>query len=270
MTSTKWRWRIITAALLIAGILALAYSPAAQWLGQRSDAALIADLDREVGTAPHSTAESRLAEADSYNRTLALGGIPTQSYLQMVSIYPDRALARLRIPAINLDQAIHHTMDESVLSRGLGHMEGSSLPVGGEDTNAVIGGHRGMASIVGFTYLNEVGVGDAIYLDTLGQTLLYQVVSTEVLTPGEADMQPIQPGRDLVTLVTCTPLGLNTDRIVVIAERVLPIPAAMANPDMSDIPGFPWWAVFVAAGVSATAFYLLYPKLRNRNHDNEN
>lgn len=183
---------------------------------------------------------------------------------RIVSIYPDQALARLRIPSINLDQSVHHTMNESVLQKGLGHMEGTSLPIGGTSTNAVIGGHRGLATAVGLTYLNKVAVGDDIYIQALGQNLHYQVISTEVLSPGDANMQPVIQGRDLVTLVTCTPLGLNTDRIVVVAERVLPDLDDTALPSASDVPGFPWWAVIFGSVLVLSTSYVLYPKVVNK------
>ena len=255
-----WLLRSMVAALFMVGAGSLLYSPAAQWMTQRDESRVAETLSASVSAAPRVELDTKLAQAHAYNEDLARGAtLEGYDYFSMVSLYPKEALARLRIPSINLDQTVHHTMSEAVLQTGLGHMEGTSLPVGGVNTNAVIGGHRGLATAVGLTFLNKVSVGDEILIESLGQNLKYQVISTEVLTPGEADMQPVQAGRDLVTLVTCTPIGLNTERIVVVAERVLPGLPDGSISSASDLPGFPWWALGMGAATLISTLYLTYP-----------
>lgn len=246
------------------GALTVAYPFAAQWLTQVGEAAAAERLTSELKDVPSEKVAQERTAAYEYNSLLSLGmdavGV---DYHDTVSIPSGEPLARLRVPSIDLNQTVRHTLDEAVLSSGLGHMEGSSLPVGGESTNAVIGGHRGLATAVGFTRLDEVEKGDQVFVDVLNDTLTYEVVSYEVLSPGDADMQPIQEGKDLLTLVTCTPIGLNTERIVAVAERVTPGPAADAIPAPAAV-GFPWWAAAVGGGLLLSAGYVAAPAVRDR------
>lgn len=259
-----WVWRWVGALLILVGTLTATYPFAAQWLTQVQEAAAAERLTRTLESVVPEQIDKQREEARVYNNLLTLGMDTMKvDYHDTISIPSGEPLARLSIPTIDLNQTVRHTLDEAVLSTGLGHMEGSSLPVGGESTNAVIGGHRGLASAVGFTRLNEVRVGDLAYLDVLGQTLTYEIISYEVLSPGDADMQPIQEGRDLLTLVTCTPIGLNTDRIVVVAERLTPGPDPAAIPEPVTV-GFPWWAIAVAGGLLISSAYLLVPVIKGR------
>ncbi len=150
------------------------------------------------------------------------------------------------------------TPTDDVLERGTGHLEGTALPVGGASTHAVLTGHRGLATAELFTHLDRVAVGDTFTIEVFGEVLSYRVSVTRVVAPEDTETLYPQTGRDLVTLVTCTPLGINSHRILVTGERILPTPvddvaAAGARP---DIPGFPWWAVILGAVVLALAAYV--------------
>lgn len=244
---------IAAGVLLAVGTAALAYPYAAQWQEQLNQSRANAELADAVTTAgPYAQDELR-AEAEAYNAALFTGRVAVgdEQYDGTMLLDGTDVIARLRVPSIDLDQPVRHTMEESALLAGVGHGEGSSLPVGGESTHAVLGGHRGLAEAVGFTHLPAVKVGDNVYVESLGKTMTYRVVKTEVLEPDAAAVHPIEPGRDLVTLITCTPMGVNSHRWVATAERVLPGDETPPG-QPSDLPGFPWWAVGAAAGLAAS------------------
>ena len=167
-------------------------------------------------------------------------------------------MARLKVPAADIDLPIYHGTDDETLLRGLGHLEGTSLPVGGQGQRTVVTGHRGLAEARMFTDLDKVQVGDTFTFEVFGEVLTYRVFDKKVVNPEETEALRSEPGRDLATLVTCTPLGINTHRILVTGERVYPTPqrdidAAGAAP---DIPGFPWWALGLLGGVSLIGLYI--------------
>ena len=115
---------------------------------------------------------------------------------------------------------IYHGTDAEVLDRGVGHLLGSSLPVGGENTHTILSGHSGMASQKMFTDLEQLTRGDVFYLNVLNETLAYQVTEINTVFPYETDLLGIVPGEDLCTLVTCTPYGVNTHRLLVRGSRI--------------------------------------------------
>lgn len=167
-------------------------------------------------------------------------------------------MGRVKIPKINVDLPIYHGTDDDTLDRGAGHLEGSHLPIGGIDTHSVITAHRGLANATMFNDLDKIDSGDRFTLEVFGEVLTYQVIETRVVEPDETDTLRVRPGADVVTLITCTPLGINSHRILVTAERVTPTPAQDledAGKD-SEVPGFPWWAVLAGAVLIAVGLYL--------------
>src|SRR5690606_28125561 len=159
-------------------------------------------------------------------------------------------MARIKIPAIDADLPIFHGTSDSVLQQGIGHLEGSSLPVGGVGTHSVLTGHRGLATSTLFTHLDLMEGGDTFTIETLGEVLSYRVATIKVVQPDETESLYPQAGKDLVTLITCTPLGINSERILVTGERVLPTPHADAvSAAQPPAAPFPWWAVQLGGGV---------------------
>lgn len=259
-----WRARILPALLGLAGLAILLYGPAAQWFEQKNQADATAALDGTVERIGQDAREVLRAEASRYNEALLTGvGLDDFTYTELLNPGGVGLMARLRIPSIDLDQPVRHGMSEEVLRQGLGHLEHTSLPVGGTSTHAVIGGHRGLAEATGFTYLPDIQIGDEVYLEVLGEVLTYRVVSTQVLDPGTAEVQPIEPGVDILTLVTCTPLGLNTDRFVARAERVEGAVGDQAAGIRSELPRFPWWVLGAAGGLAACSAYVAWPTRRS-------
>jgi sortase A len=167
-------------------------------------------------------------------------------------------MARIKIPSINVDLPIYHGTGEAVLEHGVGHLEGTALPVGGASTHSVLTGHRGLATAELFTHLDQVKVDDTFTIEVFGEVLSYRVVTTLVVEPSETQSLLPQRDEDLVTLVTCTPLGVNSHRILVTGERIIPTPQADldAAGESPDIPGFPWWMIVAGAVLATAALYV--------------
>lgn len=243
---------IIAGFLLVIGTLTLTYPFASQWVKQYYQTQANEELADSVKMAGPEYLDKIRENANNYNNNL-YSGIIDDSYFEQMLVPGTDVIGRLRVPAINLDQPIRHTLDEASLLSGVGHAEGSSLPIGGANTHTVLGGHRGLAESVGFTNLPKLKIGDIIYVEILGETLTYKIYEKEILEPLEAAVHPIEYDKDLLTLLTCTPLGVNSHRLIVTAERVLSddnIPFGQ----MSDLPGFPLWIIIGLTGLTLSIF----------------
>ena len=154
---------------------------------------------------------------------------PDEEYMACLNIAGDEMMGTVEIPKINIELPIYHTTDETVLERAAGHLEGSSLPVGGESTHAVISAHRGLPSASLFTDLDQLEEGDHFLLHVLDDTLAYEVDKISVVEPEETQDLAVEQGEDLVTLLTCTPYGVNSHRLLVRGHRVPYEPEAIAD-----------------------------------------
>lgn len=172
-----------------------------------------------------------LEEAHNYNEMLSqmhgkiVAGMEgkvlrEEHYETLLNVSKTGIMGTVSIPKINVELPIYHGTKEEVLSVGAGHMEGTALPVGGENTRCVLTGHRGLPSSKLFTRLDEMKEADLFFLDICGKTLAYEVTEIEVVEPEEIQVIEPKKGEDLVSLVTCTPYGLNTHRLVVTGRRV--------------------------------------------------
>lgn len=154
---------------------------------------------------------------------------PDEEYMACLNIAGDEMMGTVEIPKINIELPIYHTTDEKVLERAAGHLEGSSLPVGGESTHAVISAHRGLPSASLFTDLDQMEEGDHFLLHVLDDTLAYEVDKISIVEPEETENLAVEEGKDLVTLLTCTPYGVNSHRLLVRGHRVPYEPEAIAD-----------------------------------------
>lgn len=154
---------------------------------------------------------------------------PDEEYMACLNIAGDEIMGTVEIPKINIELPIYHTTDEEVLERAAGHLEGSSLPIGGESTHAVISAHRGLPSASLFTDLDQLEKGDHFLLHVLDDTLAYEVDKISVVEPKETQDLAVEEGEDLVTLLTCTPYGVNSHRLLVRGHRVPYEPEAIAD-----------------------------------------
>ena len=171
-------------------------------------------------------------QAEIYNHSLIPGASTQDTYsqegLQAASANYDSQLnlagngimGYVEIPKISVNLPIYHGTENDSLERGIGHLLGSSLPVGGESTHSILSGHSGMASQKMFTDLEQLIIGDVFYLHVLDETLAYQVVEINTVLPYDTSLLGIASGEDLCTLVTCTPYGVNTHRLLVRGSRI--------------------------------------------------
>ena len=185
-------------------------------------------------------------------------------YMNTLNIAGDEMMGSVEIPKINIKIPIYHTTEEEVLNKGAGHLEGSSLPVGGANTHAVISAHRGLPSASLFTDLDQMKVGDHFLLHVLDETLCYEVDKISVVKPEDTSALAVEDGQDLVTLLTCTPYGVNTERLLVRGHRV-PYVEEEVKEEKTVLSGsslhtnYLLW-VFVGLSVTALFVFVLYLK----------
>lgn len=185
-------------------------------------------------------------------------------YMNTLNIAGDEMMGSVEIPKINIKIPIYHTTEEDVLNKGAGHLEGSSLPVGGANTHAVISAHRGLPSASLFTDLDQMKVGDHFLLHVLDETLCYEVDKISVVKSEDTSALAVEDGQDLVTLLTCTPYGVNTERLLVRGHRV-PYVEEEVKEEKTVLSGsslhtnYLLW-VFVGLFVTALFVFVLYLK----------
>ena len=185
-------------------------------------------------------------------------------YMNTLNIAGDEMMGSVEIPKINIKIPIYHTTEEEVLNKGAGHLEGSSLPVGGANTHAVISAHRGLPSASLFTDLDQLKEGDHFLIHVLNETLCYEVDKISVVKPEDTSALAVEDGQDLVTLLTCTPYGVNTERLLVRGHRV-PYVEQEVKDEKTAFSGsslrtnYLLW-VFVGLFVTALFVFVLYLK----------
>ncbi|MBK7821978.1 MAG: class C sortase [Tessaracoccus sp.] len=264
----RWRMPWVNAGIgLIAlmGVVVMMYPHVASWVAQYYQSLVIEDIDAAIDAAPTARLEKEIERARLYNDALTGGAlvspesnIPTGAgtldadvdYFSLLNA-GDGVMGRLRIPSIAVDLPIYHGTSDEVLETGVGHLQDTSLPIGGASQHSVLTAHRGLPSATLFNDLGKMKRGETFTVEVFGEVLTYRVIETQTVLPDETQsLRPVY-GEDLVTLVTCTPLGINTHRYLVTGSRVIPTPIedierAGTRP---DIPSFPWWAVGLGAAV---------------------
>ena len=215
--------------LFLAGAAVFAYPLISSWLAQKNQARVVQTYQAAVEAEDEAALAEQWALAEEYNENLAgdpvhdpfvpgSGYALPENYEQVLNV--DGVMGRITIPKIGVDLPIYHGTGEEVLQKGVGHIESTSLPIGGEYRHAVLTGHRGLPSAELFTRLDELAVGDEFYIHVLDKTLAYQVDQIATVEPDELEQLVAVPGEDYVTLVTCTPYGINTHRLLVRGVRV--------------------------------------------------
>lgn len=177
-------------------------------------------------------------------------------YNNLLNIDKSGMMCYLEIPCINVNLPVFHGTAASTLERGIGHLEGSSLPVGGKSTHAVLTGHTGLNNAKLFTDLTEVKEGDLFFLHTLGKDLAYRVIGIEVVLPEETQDLLIRKGKDLVTLITCTPYGVNSHRLFVTGIRTKYTPEEKENAKDDRSKDSQWMNEYKKAAIIGLAIAL--------------
>lgn len=216
--------------LFLIGFGIMLYPVLSNALSQISYNETISSYEQSVSDENSSLYQSMVQEAVHYNEKLTTSSIvdvfsdpeitSSEEYMDILNLNRDGVMGYISIPKIDIKIPIYHGTSSEVLSKGVGHLEGSSFPVGGESTHAILSAHRGLPSARLFTDLDQLEVGDKFYIYILDQVYTYQVDQVLVIEPSETEALQIQDGKDLVTLVTCTPYGVNTHRLLVRGERV--------------------------------------------------
>lgn len=170
--------------------------------------------------------EEKWRQANEYNEMLfqAKGGIVEKTeekkYEELLNIHGTDIMGSLEIPKIQVELPIYHGTEDEVLSNGIGHLEGTSLPIGGENTHSVLTGHRGLPSSKLLVRLDEMKIGDLFFIHTYKEVMAYKVEEIMVVKPEDTAWMEIKGEKDLVSLVTCTPFGINSHRLIVTGHRV--------------------------------------------------
>lgn len=212
--------------IFVLGLGIMLYPTIANYVNARSQTVAI-DHYEEAARANAAYYEGLLEQAQAFNREIfENGGLVNltdgqkAAYETLLNLNGDGVMGYIEIPRLELKLSIGHGTEEDVLQRMVGHIEGSSLPVGGESTHAVLSAHRGLPTAKLFSDLDLMQVGDRFTIHTLNQTLTYQVDQITVILPEEIEALAIEPDGDYVTLMTCTPYAVNTHRLLVRGVRV--------------------------------------------------
>ena len=218
---------IILVLVLVLGLGIMLYPTVSDWWNSFHQTRAIASYSDTVATMDNEIYDQLWQEAEAYNTALAQKANPyffTEEdqalYDSTLNVSGTGIMGYIDIPEIKCTLPIYHGTSEAVLQVGVGHIEGSSLPVGGEGTHCVLSGHSGLPSAVLFTHLEDLDIGDLFTLQIMDETLTYEVDRFNRVLPHEMELLTIEEGKDSCTLVTCTPYGINTHRLLVHAHRV--------------------------------------------------
>ena len=218
---------ILLVVIILAGLSLLLYPSFSNYWNERHQSMAIQSYGEQVAQMDNSAAQQLLQQARAYNRTLldrenrfVLSDAETAQYEGLLDVTGTGIMGYVEIPSLDCMLPIYHGTDEAVLQIAVGHIAGSSLPVGGEGTHCVISGHRGLPSAKLFTNLDQLAEGDVFRLHVLDEILSYEVDQILTVEPHDVAALEIDPEQDLCTLVTCTPYGINSHRLLVRGHRV--------------------------------------------------
>ena len=212
--------------IFILGIAIIAYPTVSDWWNAKHATQAIASYVEQVEHIDNTEKIKMLEEAKAYNQSLETGvhfNLSEEAYAQYESILDISGtgiMGYVQIPSISVNLPIYHGTDENVLQIATGHIAGSSFPIGGEGTHAVISGHRGLPSAKLFTDLDKLIQGDIFIVSVLDQVVTYQVDQIHIVLPDEVSDLAIEKGKDYMTLVTCTPYGVNSHRMLIRGHRI--------------------------------------------------
>lgn len=218
---------IILIAILLAGLSLLLYPTVSDYWNKFHQSQAIANYAEAVADLDNETYEKLWSDAKAYNETLwsrgnrySMSEEEYQEYESLLNVSGNGIMGYIEIESINCYLPVYHGVEESVLQIAVGHIEGSSLPVGGPGTHCVLSGHRGLPSAKLFTDLDQLREGDVFVLRVLDETLTYEIDQIHIVLPEEIQDLDLINGMDYCTLVTCTPYGINSHRMLVRGHRI--------------------------------------------------
>ena len=270
---------IVLVLLLLAGVSLLLYPSVSDYWNSMHQTRAIASYAENVSQLDAAQYDAMWQAAQDYNETLAqrenafaLSDEQKAEYESLLNVSGLGVMGYIEIPEISCSLPIYHGTEESVLQIAVGHIEWSSLPVGGEGTHCVLSGHRGLPSAKLFTNLDKLSIGDTFLLRVLDEVLTYEVDQILIVEPEQIDALAIVPGEDLCTLVTCTPYGINTHRLLVRGHRVDNAPEAAQVHVTADAVQFEPLLVAPALAIPillVLLIVLLLPKRRSKSGGDE-
>ena len=230
----KKHWSTILLILIfLIGLSLVLYPTVSNWWNQTRSSKVISDYSELVAELDDDTYQQMWSQAVAYNESRAGLANPylltpeqQQTYQQVLNLDGNGVMGYIEIPSLGVSLPVYHTVNEEILQVAVGHLDWSDLPVGGQGTHCVLSGHRGLPSAKLFTDLDDLRVGDTFMLRILDGLLTYEVDKILIVEPHQVDDLRQVPGQDLCTLVTCTPYGINTHRLLVRGHRVENTPEA--------------------------------------------
>ena len=276
----KWMSRLMTLLIVVvfvAGLSFLLYPTVSNLWNQAHQSRAIATYTEQVEKLDDSSKKEMLKAARKYNKELLkkadhwkLSKKDKKKYESLLDVSGTGIMGYIEIPKIACSLPVYHGTDEGALQIAIGHLEGSSLPVGGKSSHCVLSGHRGLPSARLFTDLDQMEEGDTFILNILGHKLAYEVDQIKVVLPEEMSDLEIQEGKDLCTLVTCTPYGINTHRLLVRGHRVKYVETKVQEQREVSKPKTDTRLVIAGAAVGAVVlFIIIFAVRRRRKHRNQ-
>lgn len=222
---------IISIIFIILGVGIFLYPSISNYLAEKNHIDIIRNYDNLIVKINEEKINEEKEKARIYNENLSgdpvhdpfvigSGYALPENYKEVLNVSDDGVIGYVEIPKISVYLPIYHGTSDEVLEKGVGHIQNTSVPIGGNSTHSILTGHTGLPNAELFTRLDELGIGDIFYIHVLDDVLTYKVFETKVILPDKIDELRILNGKDYVTLVTCTPYGVNSHRLLVKAERV--------------------------------------------------
>ena len=276
----KWMSRLMTLLIVVvfvAGLSFLLYPTVSNLWNQAHQSRAIATYTEQVEKLDDSSNKEMLKAARKYNKELLkkadhwkLSQKDKKKYESLLDVSGTGIMGYIEIPKIACSLPVYHGTDEGALQIAIGHLEGSSLPVGGKSSHCVLSGHRGLPSARLFSDLDQMEEGDTFILNILGHKLAYEVDQIKVVLPEEMSDLEIQEGKDLCTLVTCTPYGINTHRLLVRGHRVKYVETKVQEQREVSKPKTDTRLVIAGTAVGAVVlFIIIFAVRRRRKHRNQ-
>ncbi|MBR5313339.1 MAG: class C sortase [Clostridia bacterium] len=222
---TKWS-TLVLLTIFFVGLSVMLYPTLASYWNSRTQSQAIVDYEKMLAAIPKADYTEAFHAADKYNQQLGSLKAPLidyfsiDGYMDILNVSGTGIMGYITIEKIGVELPVYHTTSDSVLAVGVGHMEGTSFPVGGNSTHSVLSAHRGLPSATLFTHLDHVEIGDTFTITILDRTITYQVDQIKIVDPSDASDINIVKDEDYCTLLTCTPYGINTHRLLVRGSRI--------------------------------------------------
>lgn len=276
---------IIRLLVLLVAFAVLLYPTYSRYLNEKNGSKVVSEYDEKSVKLSHAEKEQMLADAREYNLEM-LGNIDLidpfsqtepevdERYESLLNVEGSGMMGYVKIPKINVELPIYHGTSESVLQAGVGHFQGTSLPVGGDSTHTVLTGHRGLPDKTLFTNMDKMEVGDIFYIKVLDETLAYEVDQILTVLPENTEALSIVPGQDYATLVTCTPFAINTHRLLVRGHRIPYEEANKKEPDTEIKPELSFTTkvlivtiIVIFIGLAGAIIYYVRDRKRRKQSD---